>query len=188
VLVFAIVIIPQGQCRHSSHGARRRIRAGAGGFVKRRAVRLLVTGVAVLLGAPIVVACSGSPATAGNAALEFQISVQTSDYQRAYLLLCQAERDRTTADEFATSRPIEMQPFLALTSTVGAAAQYPPMATTNDDVGDAWVEYEGQRWGQTETWRVGLVREDGDWRVCTFAKTASRMAPPDTNFSPTTIA
>lgn len=152
----------------------------------RSSSRALALIISALVAVSALAGCAGQPATAGNAALNFQVAVQTGDYGRAYSLLCPPARARMTADQFAAARPAEIQAFVSLASTVGTRAQFEPLETTKDEVKDAWVEFEGQRSGSTETWRLGLVREDGAWKVCTFEKTAARAAPPDTNFSPTT--
>lgn len=106
----------------------------------------------------------------------------------AYDQLCDAQRDATTEAAFRTSEGEAVSPLLTADSHAGSsvyvdrglAEERPDLETLDPDLTTTWVEVEATWYehvdddtivsgsGRVEHWRVELVREGGDWRVCEF--------------------
>ena len=110
-------------------------------------------------------------------------------FQCAYDSLCTAQRNRISEDEFRRSEGAAVSDLLTADSWAGPsvyvdrglAQERPDMDTLDPELDETWVEIEATRYehiddrtivtgsGESEHWRVDLVREDGGWRVCEFA-------------------
>lgn len=109
-------------------------------------------------------------------------------FQCAYDQLCNAQRNAVTAEEFRSSEGAATSNLLTTDSHAGPSAyvdrglaqERPDEDTLDPALGTTWVEVEATRYehiddrtivtgsGESEHWRVDLVREDGAWRACEF--------------------
>ncbi len=111
----------------------------------------------------------------------------------AYAQLCSAVRREVSEEQFRQTRAEAVSSVLSADSWAGARTgpyeyatgvdeERPDMETLDPDVVSTWKDGEFTWYehiddrtivsdsGQMERWRIDLVREDGEWRVCGFEK------------------
>jgi len=125
----------------------------------------LIVGLVVLTGvaiAAVVVAVSAytKPADATNAYLR---DVRDGQYAAAYAHLCSATQNRTSLDEFRAQQR---------SSTAGDQIDTFDVyySVIHGSGNTATTRYTIQRFFTRERWEVDLVKENGDWRLCTFTQ------------------
>jgi hypothetical protein len=143
----------------------------------------------------------GVPATPDNVMITFLGDVQdardpmimggpSDPWQCAYDVLCDRQRDRVSAQQLRDSRGEALSPLLSADTHAGPSAYVDRGLRSQhtypwDDVESTWIEVEAAWYERIdartvvtdsrreEHWRVDLVRESGDWRVCGFAPVRS---------------
>jgi hypothetical protein len=106
----------------------------------------------------------------------------------AYRALCDAQQEVVSLEEFQASRGEAVSELLTADTHAGPSVyvdrglreEYPGEEPPSEAT-EAWTEIEATWYeriddrtivsdsGRSEVWRVDLVREDGEWRVCDFA-------------------
>lgn len=107
----------------------------------------------------------------------------------AYEQICEEQRSVITRDEFVRTVGAAVSEMLTADSFAGPSvytdrgldAEHEGQATLDPDLESTWVDVLVTRYervdertvvsgsGKDERWRVELVREEGDWRLCGFA-------------------
>jgi len=111
----------------------------------------------------------------------------------AYTQLCQARQDEITEAEFRASKGEVLSSLLTADTHAGSSPyvdrgvseQHPALETLDEDLTRTWVEILATWYDhiddrtivsdseREERWRINLVREDGQWRICNFTLTDS---------------
>ena len=135
----------------------------------RRTLRIVL----IVVGVVLALCCAGAAiggwfiydtvrdgvAPARNATVSYLDAVRDGDHQRAYDQLCEERREQLTLAEFSQQR--ESQPKLVAYEITGLH-----VSNNNGRVGGtATVRLETEI-GADTTQIISLVRENGDWRVC----------------------
>lgn len=109
-------------------------------------------------------------------------------WKAAYFQLCPEIRERVSLEAFRASRGADVSDALSATSymgtrhgdryVVGVDVQHDSLTTLDQDISTTWTKADltwairdGSAYlgtAREETWRIDLVRERGQWRVCGF--------------------
>jgi hypothetical protein len=114
----------------------------------------------------------------------------------AYGLLCRAQQDRVSENQFRTSRGEAISDALSADTWAGPSvyvdrglAEGPDLDTDDPSVEATWSEAELSWYryaddgdgtvglARLEHWRIDLVREAGEWRLCDLHRV--RVLPPE---------
>jgi hypothetical protein len=125
-------------------------------------VRATVGFVAVMA----IVGCS-QPDTPSNAAIEFLSALRAGENEAAAELVCAAAVAGRSPSELAAD---SWGPFQGIAETpggpIGVNSEYTAEEELDLTVSDAWVDYEFRSSAGTASWRLHMVNEEGDWKVC----------------------
>ena len=149
-------------------------------MTRRRVGRRLAVGMLVVLAGVVATACADSPESAGNATVDFFMSIQTSDYKHAYSRLCESQRAAVSFDDFEASKGGNLGDPSRLQSGLLEGEQYEDVKTLDSNIREAWTEWVGFDGRVFRTSRVSLVREGGKWRVCDVEFASESPTSPHT--------
>lgn len=124
--------------------------------------RAVLVGCGLLLAGSV--ACSGQPDTPGNAVIAYALDVQTGDFEAAHERLCDDLQDEVSVEDLEQGRADELVPINPLDSVRLTREE------TLEDVRSPTQVVIGDLDGVEQSWDVGLVQEDGRWRLCTFSR------------------
>jgi hypothetical protein len=110
-------------------------------------------GVVAIVSVVVMLRAVDAPVSAMN---RYLAAVDRDDYDRAYDMLCQAERDSTSRESF----PAAITPF------ADDLGDY--LAFSFDPIGDERTVYYSIDGDGSDPYSAVVVREDGEWRVCDF--------------------
>ena len=117
----------------------------------------------------------GSPPAAGNEVIQFAQDMRRGEYGAAFQRLCTELRNRTTLDQFSESAGGSISEMFTTHGWSIEAEDRPEIDSLDPEVTSAWRDVRVQRRrGSTddpmdfayELWRLDLIREDGQWKLC----------------------